>query len=89
MARASGLTLGGRAQLAGYTVPWPSLVSLALPKLFVPPASVCRRLADAGHRIGAIVLAGVGVMDARPAGAGRALVCLWRSCCCSATRRLR
>ncbi len=37
MARASGLTLGGRAQLAGFTVPWPSLASLALPGLFTAP----------------------------------------------------
>jgi len=63
MARASGLTLGGRAQLAGYTVPWPSLVSLALPKLFVPPGQVfADGLLTPAIGIGAIVLAGVGVM---------------------------
>ena len=51
MARASGLTLGGRAQLAGYTVPWPSLASLAVPKLFVSPgAGVRRRPPHAGDR---------------------------------------
>ncbi|MCC6767364.1 MAG: hypothetical protein IT293_22165 [Deltaproteobacteria bacterium] len=37
MARASGLTLGGRSQLAGFVVPWPSLASLAVPALFVAP----------------------------------------------------
>ncbi len=37
MARASGLTLGGRSQLASFLVPWSSLASLAVPSLFVPP----------------------------------------------------
>lgn len=36
MGRASGLTLGGRSQLASYVVPWSSLASLVVPALFVP-----------------------------------------------------
>jgi hypothetical protein len=61
-ARASGLTLGGRAQLAGYTVPWPSLVSLAVPRLFAAPGRVFGDgLLMPGVGIAALVLAGVGM----------------------------
>jgi hypothetical protein len=37
MARASGLTLGARSALAGFTLPWPTLAAVAVPRLFVPP----------------------------------------------------
>jgi Bacterial membrane protein YfhO len=58
---ASGLTLGGRAQLAAFTVPWPSLASLAVPSLFVAPGrSFADGLLTPGIGIGAVVLAAVG-----------------------------
>ncbi len=63
MTRASGLTLGGRAQLASFTVPWPSLASLAVPTLFAPPG---RAFADGlltpAIGVAALVLAAVGVV---------------------------
>ena len=40
MARASGLTLGGRSALAGLTLPWPTLAAVAVPRLFVPAGRV-------------------------------------------------
>ncbi len=62
MVRASGLTLGGRAQLAGFMVPWPSLASLAVPGLFVAPG---RSFADGllTPAIGsvAVLLAAIGI----------------------------
>lgn len=36
IARASGLTLGGRSALAGWVLPAPTLAAVALPRLFVP-----------------------------------------------------
>ncbi len=61
MLRASGLTLGGRAQLASFTVPWSSLASLAAPLLYVAPG---RAFADGfltpAVGIGALALAAVG-----------------------------
>ncbi|MEO7437058.1 MAG: hypothetical protein ABI080_16405, partial [Candidatus Binatia bacterium] len=62
MAQASGLTLGGRAQLAGYMLPWPSLASLAVPRLFVPPGQAfADGLLTPAIGIGAVLLAAVGV----------------------------
>lgn len=76
MARASGLTLGGRTQLAGYTVPLPSLASLAVPALFVAPGQVLPGgFLTPAVGIGAVVLAGVGVM-----ARGSPLVALARFC---------
>jgi hypothetical protein len=62
MARASGLTLGGRGQLAGYTLPWPSLASLAAPRLFSAPGHAFPDgLLTPGIGVAAILLAAVGV----------------------------
>lgn len=76
MTRASGLTLGGRAQLAGFTVPWPSLASLAAPALFTAPdAGFPAGLLTPAIGIGGVVLAVVGCV-----ARGAPLVVLARVC---------
>jgi hypothetical protein len=76
MARASGLTLGGRAQLAGFTLPWPSLASLAAPALFTAPdAAFPGGLLTPAIGIGGVALAAVGCV-----ARGAPLVVLARAC---------
>lgn len=76
MTRASGLTLGGRAQLAGFTVPWPSLASLAAPGLFTAPdAALPAGLLTPAIGIGGLALAVVGSV-----ARGAPLVGLARAC---------
>lgn len=76
MTRASGLTLGGRAQLAGFTVPWSSLASLAAPALFTAPdAAFPAGLLTPAIGIGGVVLAAVGCV-----ARGAPLVVLARAC---------
>lgn len=76
MSRASGLTLGGRAQLAGFVVPWPSLASLAMPALFTAPdAAFPAGLLTPAIGIGGVVLAAAGC-NAR----GAPLIALAHAC---------
>lgn len=76
MMRASGLTLGGRAQLAGFVVPWPSLASLAAPALFTAPDSAFPAgLLTPAIGVGGITLAAVGTI-----ARGAPLVTLARAC---------
>jgi hypothetical protein len=67
MARASGLTLGGRSALAGLTLPWPTLAAVALPRLFVPPGRVFAEGLPLPPAIGAVAtgLAVLGVVAGR------------------------
>lgn len=63
MAHASGLTLGGRSQLASFVVPWWSLVSLAAPGLFVAPGKAfADGLMTPSIGVAAIVFAAVACM---------------------------
>lgn len=81
MTRASGLTLGGRAQLAGFILPWPSLASLAVPALFTAPdAAFPAGLLTPAIGISGIVLAAVGCV-----ARGAPLVVLARACAAWAT----
>ncbi len=80
MTRASGLTLGGRSQLASFTVPWPSLASLALPRLFTAAGDAFARdlLLTPAVGIVVVVLAAVGVVaSAAPLVAVARLSVLW------------
>ncbi|TMA75833.1 MAG: YfhO family protein [Deltaproteobacteria bacterium] len=67
MARASGLTLGARAALAGFTQPWPTLAAVALPRLFIPVGHAVADGLPLPPAIGmvATVLALVGVVAGR------------------------
>ncbi|MBI3769307.1 MAG: hypothetical protein HY271_12575 [Deltaproteobacteria bacterium] len=67
MARASGLTLGGRSALAGLTLPWPTLAAVALPRLFVPPGRVFAEGLPLPPAIGVVatMLAVLGVVAGR------------------------
>lgn len=67
MARASGLTLGGRAALAGLTVPWRTLAAVAVPRLFVPPGRVFADGVPLPPAIGVVAtaLVAIGVIGAR------------------------
>jgi hypothetical protein len=79
MARASGLTLGGRSQLASFTVPWSSLASLAAPGFFAAPGRVFPDgLLMPAVGTTALVLAAVGVVArASPAVPVARLAAFW------------
>ncbi len=76
MMRASGLTLGGRAQLAGFTVSWSSLASLAVPALFTAPDAAF----PAGLLTPAIGICGVALAAVASVARGAPLVVLARAC---------